>query len=213
MKVLIGMPTLGEIPVKTVASLLALDKPAGSEIGFVSNSLVYDARNELCQRAINGGFDYLFFLDSDMIFPADTLTKLMALNTDIATAVCYARQGKHEPCIYEKLVKRNLFHESAAECFTDVSKGVFDVAGCGMAVCLIKADVLKRLVKKYKGTPFEPFGNMGEDLAFCYRARKLGYKIKADGAIPIGHIGESVITQIDYITTIRRATTCGKFGV
>ena len=210
MKVLIGMPTLGEIPVKTVASLLSLDKPQGSEIGFVNNSLVYDARNELCQRAVKGGFDYLFFLDSDMIFPADTLTKLMALNTDIATAVCYARQGKHEPCVYSKLVKRNLFHESSSECFTDVSQGIFDIAGCGMAVCLIKIDVVKKLVKKYKGTPFEPFGNMGEDLAFCYRARKLGYKIKADGTIPIGHIGEAVITKKDYE---RNQLVCGKSGV
>ena len=198
MKVLIGMPTLGEIPVKTVASLIALDKPQGSEIGFVNNSLVYDARNELCQRAINGGFDYLFFIDSDMIFPADTLTKLMALNTDIATAVCYARQGKHEPCVYSKVCKRTLFHDSYTEQCNHIPSGTFDVEGCGMAVCLITAEVVKKMCKKYGNTPFEPFGNMGEDLAFCYRARKLGYKIKADGSMPIGHIGESVITRKDY---------------
>ena len=198
MKVLIGMPTLGEIPVKTVASLLSLEKPQGSEIGFVSNSLVYDARNELCQRAVNGGFDYLFFIDSDMIFPADTLTKLMALNTDIATAVCYARKGKHEPCVYNRVVKRSLFHDSEANHFFTIPEDAFRIAGCGMAVCLIKTEVLKKLVKKYKGTPFEPFGNMGEDLAFCYRARKLGFEIKADASIDIGHIGETVITKGDY---------------
>lgn len=198
MKILIGMPTLGEIPIKTVASLFALDRPAGTEIGFTHNSLVYDARNEFCQRAVNGGFDYLFFIDSDMIFPPDTLTKLLALNTDIATAVCYARKGNHAPCVYNRVVKRNLFHDSEAEHVKQIPDGVFEVAGCGMAVCLIKADVLKRLVKKYKGTPFEPFGNMGEDLAFCYRARKLGYRLKADSTIPIGHIGETVITREDY---------------
>ncbi len=198
MKILVGMPTLGTIPVKTVASLFALDRPAGTEIGFVSNSLVYDARNELCQRAVNGNFDYLFFIDSDMIFPPDTLTKLMALDTDIATAVCYARKGKHEPCVYHKVVKRNLFHDSEAEHVKQIPDGVFEVDGCGMAVCLIKIDVIKRLVKKCKGTPFEPFGNMGEDLAFCYRARKLGFEIKADATIDIGHIGEAIITKGDY---------------
>lgn len=198
MKILIGMPTLGTIPVKTVASLLALDRPAGTEIGFVSNSLVYDARNELCQRAVNGGFDYLFFIDSDMIFPADTLTKLLALNTDIATAVCYARKGRHAPCVYKKLCKRSWLHESAAEPCSEIPNGLFEAAGCGMAVCLITAEVVKKMCKKYKNTPFEPFGNMGEDLAFCYRARKLGYRIKADGSIPIGHIGEAIITKEDY---------------
>ena len=200
MKILIGMPTLGKIPVKTVASLLALDRPAGSEIGFVANSLVYDARNELCQRAVNGGFDYLFFVDSDMIFPSDTLTKLMNLKgADIATAVCYARKGKHEPCVYKAVHKRTLLKESSAEVYTDIPQGCcFEVAGCGMAICLIRIYVLKALCKKYKNTPFEPFGNMGEDLAFCYRARKMGFKILADSSIDIGHIGESVITREDY---------------
>ena len=201
MKILIGMPTLSAIPTKTVASLMALDRPQGTEVHFIENSLVYDARNNLCQRAVSGDYDYLFFVDSDMIFPADTLTKLMNLKgADIATAVCYARKGKHEPCIYKAVHKRTLFHESSAEVYTDIPQSCcFEVAGCGMAVCLIRIYVLKALCKKYKNTPFEPFGNMGEDLAFCYRAKKMGFRILADSSIDIGHIGDAVYTRKDYI--------------
>ena len=45
-KVLIGMPTVGNIPTQTVAALMQLRNRMGNpQVAFVNNSLVYDARN------------------------------------------------------------------------------------------------------------------------------------------------------------------------
>lgn len=33
---------------------------------------------------------------------------------------------------------------------------------------------------------------LSEDYAFCYRAKKIGYKVWADTTIRVGHIGQSV---------------------
>ena len=203
MKVLIGMPALSMIPTKTVASLMLLNKPEGSSTEIIANSLVYDARNILCQHAINGGFDYLLFIDSDMVFPPDSIARLQALNADIATGIYYARQGnKHEPIVYKKLTKRSIFNDAHADHFETIPNGIFDVAGCGMGLCLIKADAIEKLCKRYHYAPFEPFGGMGEDFCFCYRAKKMGLTIKADGNLQLGHIGERIYTRADYVPTL-----------
>ena len=65
-------------------------------------------------------------------------------------------------------------------------------------MCLIKVDVLKKLCKRWTNKPFEPYDGLGEDLAFCYRAKQAGFRIKANSYIPLGHIGERVYTKEDY---------------
>jgi GT2 family glycosyltransferase len=38
------------------------------------------------------------------------------------------------------------------------------------------------------GVPFFPIAGLGEDLAFCWRAKKLDYKLYCDSRLKIGHI-------------------------
>lgn len=196
-KILICMPCMSTIPIQTVGSLLALDKPDGSEFYFVSNSLVYDARNECVQNAINGGFDYVLFIDSDMVFPKDSIERLINRNVDIVTGVYYARRGNHFPVIFSKVRPKSFFRKQIATKIEKVDKPFFEVAGCGMGLCLIKTEVFKKMYAK-KWEPFRPMRLLGEDLSFCYRASKLGYKIYADSTIELGHIGDKIYTKRDY---------------
>lgn len=198
-KVLIAMPCMDTIPVQTVGSLLGLDKPSGSQIVFVANSLVYDARDQLCQIAINNNMDYLLFIDSDMIFPKDSLDKLIARDKDIVSGVYYARKGNHEPVVY-KGIKKSPFRKPQIERFTkdELSKDFFEIGACGMGLCLIKIDVIKKIWSK-KQEPFRPLKHIGEDLSFCVRAKKSGFKIYADSTIELGHIGQTTFRQSDWV--------------
>ncbi|MBP5454271.1 MAG: hypothetical protein J6Y09_06640 [Lachnospiraceae bacterium] len=205
-KVLIGMPNIGGIPPKTVASLLQLVKRINPQVIFLSSSLIYDARNDIALEAINGGYDELLFIDSDLVFPDDCYEKLKALDADIATGIYYGRAGKHNPIVYRE-VKRleaitdgadTIIHPAEAKHFETIPEGTFEIAACGMGMCLIKVDVLKKLCKTWTNKPFEPCDGLGEDLAFCYRAKQAGFKIKANSYIPLGHIGEKVYTKEDY---------------
>ena len=45
------------------------------------------------------------------------------------------------------------------------------------------------------GYMFTPIGNVGEDIAFCWRARQCGYKILADPSISLGHVGQSIFSK------------------
>ena len=103
-KVLIGMPNIGGIPPKTVASLMQLVRAMGfPQVMFLSSSLIYDARNDIALEAINGGYDELLFIDSDLVFPDDCYEKLKALDADIATGIYYGRAGMHNPIVYREV--------------------------------------------------------------------------------------------------------------
>ena len=45
------------------------------------------------------------------------------------------------------------------------------------------------------GNMFSPIGNVGEDIAFCWRARQCGYQIIADPTIGLGHVGYTIVTR------------------
>lgn len=190
-KILIGMPCMDMIPIKTVGCLLGM--PGAKTL--VANSLVYDARNSLVSQAINGGYEYLLFIDSDMIFNQDTLDKLLAMDKDIATGVYYARRGDHAPVCYPKLYPKSIFRKQEAVKFTVLPKAkIFKVEGCGMGFCLIKTSALRKIVKRYPN-PFEPIKNLSEDLAFCYKARKCGFDIWARSDVLLKHIGSIEIDK------------------
>ena len=59
---------------------------------------------------------------------------------------------------------------------------------------LTKMNVFYDIQQKH-GTIFNPIGNHGEDLAFCIRARKCGYKIYADPDVKCGHVGHAVVDE------------------
>lgn len=197
-KVMVAVPCMKELPFETVYALLHLrSEVADLELDFIEGSLVYDARNEFCRRAVQNGFDYIMFIDSDMVFPLKVVDKLLALNADVATAVCYGRTGKHEPQVYKEMKPSTWYRKYViVDRCTDV-EGVFPIKACGMACCLIKTSLIKKMYK-HNWNPFDPFGHLGEDFSFCARARRLKAKILADGSMTIGHIGVKAFTKEDW---------------
>lgn len=196
MKVLIGVPNTGEIPSETVESLLYLRQPCECHVKLVTGSLVYTARDNLSIIAVNHQFDYLLFIDSDMVFPKSALERLIEHDADIVTGMCTTKHSPYNPCVYRKIGQRGET-EAFAEHETDVFRDYFEIAGCGMAFCLIKVSVLKELFKTSRSC-FEPLPGLGEDLSFCLRATQRGFKIYCDGTLKIGHIGKRIASIDDY---------------
>lgn len=189
MKILIGVPCMETLPVEYVNSLLRLKKPEGTEILHVPLSLVYVARDMIIDYAINNNFTHVMFIDSDMVFQSDLLTSLLKHNKDIISALAFQRKPPYNPCLYKEL-KIGEAGENIANPWKDYPNGLTEVGGCGMACCLIKVDVFKKI--REKSQCFFPIRGMGEDLAFCIRARQAGYKIFADTSLKVGHLGSIV---------------------
>lgn len=192
MKILLGMPCMRTIPYQTTASLLKTCQVGAVEPCMVEGSLVYDARDYIASYAVNNGYDYVLYADSDMVFSADDLKKLLAHNTDIVSGYYVSRTGEEEPVIYSKIITRRRFPLRMPKLIRDYGiTGYGRVAACGFGFCLIKTSVLKTMYKRYKSL-FEPKWGVGEDIAFCIRARRSGFKVFCDRDVKLGHVGQKI---------------------
>lgn len=195
--VLIAMPTMGSVNVRTFISMVGLDLSGiNSTVGVDDGSLVYMARNKLTIRAIEGGYDYICWIDSDMEFGADTVKRLLEdaeSGMDFVTALCFKRSFPTYPTIFKDIRFDKTWD---VDIYNDYPKdSVFEIAGAGMACCLIKTDLLKQVAEYFKCSPFEPLPSLGEDYSLCYRLREMGVKMFCDSRIKIGHVGSFVFNE------------------
>lgn len=195
MKTLIAVPCVDCLETEFVKCLTALiqnpDNPGEVEVQYLAGSLVYDARNQLVKYAIGKGYDFILWLDSDMTFPPDLLIRMMKSleGRQAVTGLCFGRRPPFKPCVYRKLeVKQEgqLISPVAEPWFDYPRDQIFEVEACGFACVLMRMDVLEAM--GIYGVPFFPVAGLGEDLTFCWRARKLDIKFHCDSRLKIGHI-------------------------
>lgn len=192
MKILLGMPCVREIPSKTVISLLQTVQKGVVDPMLVEGSLVYDSRDAIAKYGVENGYDYVLYVDSDMVFCADDLRKLIEHDTDIVSGLYVTRRGENKNVSYKQVITRRRFPFRAPKLIEDKeTHGYAPVSAVGFGFCLIKTAVIKTMLKRYKSL-FEPYKGVGEDIAFCLRARKCGYQIFTDRDVKVGHIGEVV---------------------
>ena len=201
MKTLIAVPCMDVIEADftdCLTDLLLHHKEGEIGVKYLKASLVYDARNQLAKYVRDtGGYDYVLWLDSDMTFEPDLLEKLMAdiegaedgQKKQAVTGLCFGRRPPFKPCIYKRLdvtTEGQMIMPKAENWFDYPRDRVFEVAGCGFACLLMRVDVLEAM--GIYGVPFFPVAGLGEDLTFCWRARKLDIPFHCDSRLKIGHI-------------------------
>lgn len=203
MKILIAVPCMDMVSARFAQCLTTLKKVGECTVSFLIGSLVYDARNKLCEQALQMEADYIMWFDSDMIFAPDTLTRMMETlkahsEIDILSGLYFRRAQPYTPVLFDRLDYDSEKLTCEFEDTTEYPPELFEVAGCGFGCVLMRTDCLYDLGGKYGGTWFAPLGNIGEDCAFCIRARAEGYKIFCDPNIKLGHMSYSPITEGVY---------------
>lgn len=188
MSVTIAIPSRDFIHTNFAMSLISLVLQSRIPI-FISNirsSVLPVSRSMLVERAQENKSDYILFLDSDMVFPPDTLMRLIAHNKDIVCATYCRREGTTEPmgCTAEwEGIKADAI-------------GVGEAGRVPMGVMLIRTSVFDKMDKPYFRWGINEGRSeiVGEDVEFCDRARALGYKIWVDMELSrqVGHCGESI---------------------
>ncbi len=152
---------------------------------YVGGTYLDQNREEISQRAVDDNYDYLLFLDSDMIYRNDILDKLYDRHKDIVGAIYSMRSGvEHGPAIYEYFPDKGSFDQYK---YWPINK-FLKVGGIGTGLLLIKVSALKKIEPPRFAyleckTP-DKDGNrrrLGEDLSFCIRCIENDIKIYADG--------------------------------
>lgn len=194
MKVVVCIPYTGYIAPQAAYSLPAMACYARSkgielELLPIGLSLVYAAREQAAKYLLESGCDSLLFIDSDMVVPMDLVPRLIEADKDIVSGLAFKRVPGYEPCTFKKCDREG------TEFYLDYPKGLIEVQGVGMACTLIKRKVFEILQTPY----FFPMPNIGEDLAFCVRAREAGFRIFCDTELICGHCNTEVVTETHYL--------------
>jgi GT2 family glycosyltransferase len=188
---------MDQVPAQFAQSLATLTKVGACIVAFQCGSLVYTSRENLAAEAVRRGADYVFWLDSDMMFAPDTLQRLMddiekAGDGVIMSGLYYRRVAPFAPTVFETLdIKDSRSHWTD---FKEIPNEIFEVQGVGFGCILAPTEVFIDVSEKF-GSMFTPLCGVGEDLSFCWRARQCGWKILCDPTIELGHVGHHVITK------------------
>ena len=126
-------------------------------------------RNQTIRRALEGGYDYLLSVDTDLVLEEHTLQVLMAADKDCVAGLFWTN-GWSNAWMYDQVTGNNLPEWQ--------EPGLYRVGGTG-ALFLIKREVLEA------GVDYTPIPNIrkaifGEDRHFCIRAACHGFGIWAD---------------------------------
>lgn len=196
MRLLIGIPTLDYVNVEFMKCLMFLimklkDDGIEFDVEINSGTLVYLARERIAHKAINEKYTHVLWLDSDMVFNADILDDLLFCGKDFVTGIYHARRKGYASVIFKSIEINGI------ERFEEYPNETFQIAGCGFGCVLTSVEMLSSVCLHY-GTCFTPLPSLGEDIAFCKRAKDLGYKLWCEPTVICGHIGHITIYPEDH---------------
>jgi hypothetical protein len=144
-----------------------------SDIDLMRNSIVAEAQQKKCS--------HLLFLDTDMIYPQDTIQKLLDHNLDIVGALTFKRYPPFNPILYVgKKYKLQYMYP--------YPEGLVELTATGTGCLLINMKVFNKLEKPYFEFSHNEGKPVGEDIGFCYKAGDAGFDVHVDTTIKTIHI-------------------------
>ena len=192
MKTMIAIPAMEQMYSWTAQCLANLRHVGECKTEYIVRMQVDMARNVLAQRAVEGGYDRILWIDSDMTFEPDMMERMFDSigDKECLSALCFSRRPPFNPCVYKEVtVVRDGagLMPKVVNYFDYPRDSLIEVAGFGWACVLQRTDMMKTVMDTFP-VPFFPMGGLGEDLAYCYRAAQLGAKFYIDTSIKIGHL-------------------------
>lgn len=187
MKILVAVPTFETIAPETFKSIYALHTEGHSvSFDYVKGYDCAKARNEIVKLVLDGGYDYVLMVDSDVIIPEDTIDRFLDSPVDICYGLCPRKNTRDRKTTAYKIGSPDYTN---AYSYDELYLSRIEVKGSGAACAFIKADVFRKL--KYPWFQYVSYENgtfLSEDLYFCTEAQKAGYIMWADTRIRCGHL-------------------------
>lgn len=188
---LLAILTREIVTTKWAAGLRKIAMPANSGVSFYSGAPFDVARNTACENTLKHDFQWLLFLDDDVIPPEDVVGRLVGLNKDIVSGLYYRRQEPVVPVA-------KTFNGADSQWVTSWNppNSLLEVDLVGAGCLLIHRRVLERVAKPWfdweigRDAPADRNRPaLSEDFAFCMKAREAGFKIYLDTSTRCEHIG------------------------
>ena len=177
-------------------------------------------RNQIVESFLEKRFGHwLLFLDNDVVFPADTMERLLALADPDEVPILgglYLTPLQPDPDDLTRMEHLPTWtydggQERTPVLSVDFSEPLMELHSCGMGCTLIHRRVLETMRDAYRDDPWKWFNHdlvqvgdreperLGEDLAFCVRARNLGFKVHGTPDVRCGHIKTQLLHPLSYV--------------
>ena len=219
-RVLLGVATAGQPAAPFLESLAHLRLPpsvAELKRSVAVGNYIPGQRELIMNDAVDGGFDYLFFVDDDVILPPDALEKLVATAeadplTGVVGGLYYSRDSVRPIAVADwNSADTSTAHIPA---FTSTSTDIVD--GIGFGCALLRVSPAVKL-----GAPYFPshvyierlahrVRQCDEDYLYCERVRKIGNVVRLDARVRCPHydrISDStapIAWESDSVTSVPR---------
>jgi GT2 family glycosyltransferase len=197
LRVILGIATAGSPTKPFLDSLAAMRLPQNVqtlERSIAVGNFIPAQRELIARDAIDGTYDYLFFLDDDIVFPPNTLASLIeTMEGDPATAVVgglyYSRDSIRPMAVSDW--NPNDTSSAAIPAFSTASTDPVD--GIGFGCALLRVSALRGLTAPY--FPVHIYIERAtrrvrlcdEDYRYCARIRAAGHRIRLDARIRCTH--------------------------
>lgn len=193
---------------ESLAALLLADGGVTTFTTERGGPRIAEARNRAVNTFAASDCEWLWFVDADMVFPPDTLRRLLEVadreTAPVVGALC--RQEGGEPTLFRATEDNEV--ERVAE-WEDGA--VIPVDATGTGCILIHRQVLAAMQKAYGTLPSgvdNPYtwfvdglvtakgAPVGSDTSFCLRARQLGVPIVVHTGVKVGHVKARVVGEV-----------------
>ncbi len=158
------------------------------------------ARNQMATDALAAGFEELMWVDADIAFDPADVDRLRAHRLPLVCGL-YAKKSRREfACAFLPGTEQVVFGPPG---------GLAEIHYCGFGFVLTRRELYETMHRRLSlpvcnqrfGKPLVPYfaplvvkdGDgawyLGEDYAFCERARQCGFKVLADTTVRLWHMG------------------------
>lgn len=165
-------------------------KLAGLRLWNTRGSILPRSRTTLARMAIESGATHLLFIDSDMVFPKDTMHRL--LNWDKAVVACNCPTKMLPSTPTARLTSETRTGEPLYSVPDDA--GLKQVWRVGTGVMMLRTSIFQQLKHPWFPMPWDEQlqDYRGEDWAFCDKLEQQGIPIYVDLGLSrhIGHVGD-----------------------
>jgi hypothetical protein len=183
--VFVGVLTRELVTTHWAAGFRRLALPPGTPDPVTLAGQPFDhARNHLAQLAVEGGFQWLFFLDDDVVPPPDAFFRLAAHKQDIVSGLYFRRHIPVVACMQRERKWVTAFN------MPDLIEVELVGAGC----LLISTAALRKIPKPWfewrcHRADLPEDQRTSEDFSFAMSARKAGFRVLVDTAVQCEHVG------------------------
>jgi hypothetical protein len=169
----------------------ALERPAGTIHMTVHGQSPAQSRNKMIEKAQEHQCSHILFLDDDMCFGPDVLTRLLAHDKDVVSALYLMRNWPHQPVAFGE------GPWPSGECrFITLDPhvtGLVKVVNCGFGAVLINMRVFEKLTPPYVTLGGIKSDEWCDDIVFFNRVTKAGFEIYCDLDALVGHMASITI--------------------